>query len=74
MRHVRLQLNSVIGGTAGSIYLVINDIGSIGGTGLDFINGFTFLERYYTVYDTGHKQFGIAKTDFTLTLEGEAAA
>lgn len=37
------SLNSAIGGTSNSIYLVVNDIGSDSGSGLDFINGYTFL-------------------------------
>jgi hypothetical protein len=48
-----------------TIFLVVNDIGTLSGTGLDFINGFTFLERFYTVYDSGNSEFGIAKTRFT---------
>ncbi|KAI9439315.1 aspartic peptidase A1 [Lactarius indigo] len=59
------SLNTLIGGTAGSIYLVINDLGTPSGQGLDFIEGYAFLERFYTIYDTTNKQFGIAKTPFT---------
>ncbi|KAF7980816.1 hypothetical protein HWV62_36432 [Athelia sp. TMB] len=32
-----------IGGKKGSIYLVVGDLGSAGGQGLDFINGYAFL-------------------------------
>jgi len=59
------SLNSLIGGATGSIYLVINDIGSSTGSGLDFVNGYTFLERFYTVYDTTNRRIGIATTPFT---------
>ncbi|KAH9170213.1 aspartic peptidase A1 [Lactarius sanguifluus] len=59
------SLNTLIGGTSSSIYLVVNDIGTPSGSGLDFINGYTFLERFYTIYDTTNKQVGIAKTPFT---------
>ena len=59
------SLNSAIGGTPGSIYLVVNDIGSPTGSGLDFINGYTFSERFYTVYDTTHSLIGVATTPFT---------
>ncbi|KAI0253244.1 aspartic protease [Lactifluus subvellereus] len=58
-------LNSAIGGTAGSIYLVVSDIGTPSGQGLDFINGYTFLERFYTVFDTGNQRVGLATTPFT---------
>ena len=59
------SLNSFIGGSAGSIYLVVNDIGTPTGSGLDFINGYAFLERFYTVYDTTNKRVGVATTSFT---------
>jgi pepsin A len=36
-------LNSVIGGTSGSIYLIVGDLGTSSGSGLDFINGYAFL-------------------------------
>ncbi|KAF8330509.1 aspartic peptidase domain-containing protein [Amanita rubescens] len=59
------SLNSAIGGTAGSIYLIVGDIGTISGLGLDFINGYTFLERYYTTYDTTNQRIGFAATPYT---------
>ena len=59
------QLNAVIGGDADSIYLVVNDIGSNEGEGLDFINGYTFLERFYFVFDSGNDSVGFAITPFT---------
>jgi hypothetical protein len=59
------SLNTLIGGSASGIYLVVNDIGTPTGSGLDFINGYTFLERFYTVYDTTNKRVGVAMTPFT---------
>ena len=59
------QLNTAIGGTDDFVYLIVNDIGSLSGEGLDFINGMTFLERFFTVFDSGNSQFGIATTPFT---------
>ncbi|TDL28098.1 aspartic peptidase A1 [Rickenella mellea] len=59
------SLNTLIGGTAGNVYLVVADLGSNTGSGLDFINGQTFLERFYSVFDTANKRVGIAKTPFT---------
>lgn len=59
------SLNANIGGTPGSIYLIIGDIGSNSGQGLDFINGFAFLQRFYSVYDTGNRRVGLATTPFT---------
>ncbi|KAI0797322.1 acid protease [Irpex lacteus] len=58
-------LNTAIGGSADAIYLVIGSTGTSSGTGFDFTNGYTFLERYYTVYDSGSSRFGIAPTNFT---------
>lgn len=36
-------LNTFIGGNASAIYLVVSDMISPSGTGMDFINGYTFL-------------------------------
>jgi cathepsin E len=58
-------LNTHIGGTAGSIYLIIADIGTSSGAGLDFILGKPFMERFYTVFDTGNQRVGVATTPFT---------
>ncbi|KAG2129509.1 acid protease [Suillus bovinus] len=46
------SLNSAIGGTTDNIYLVVSDSGDSSGSGLDFTNGYCFLERFYSVYDT----------------------
>ena len=59
------QLNAVIGGDADSIYLVVADLGANSGEGLDFINGYTFLERFYFVFDSGNDSVGFAITPFT---------
>jgi len=55
-------LNGMLGGNADAIYLVVGDIGSNSGSGLDFINGFTFLQNFYSVYDTTNSRVGIATT------------
>jgi len=57
--------NATIGGEAGKIYLVTADLGSPSGQGLDFINGFVFLQRFYSVFDSGNAQVGFATTAFT---------
>ncbi|KAK0199029.1 aspartic peptidase A1 [Armillaria mellea] len=56
------SLNTDIGGSSSAIYLIVNDIGTNSGEGLDFINGYTFLERFYTVFDTANSRIGFAKT------------
>ncbi|KAL0959820.1 hypothetical protein HGRIS_011499 [Hohenbuehelia grisea] len=58
-------LNSTIGGVENKIYLVTVDMGQESGSGLDFINGFAFLQRFYSVYDTTNAQVGLATTPFT---------
>ncbi|THH26965.1 hypothetical protein EUX98_g7217 [Antrodiella citrinella] len=58
-------LNGAIGGQPDDIFLVVADIGTPSGSGLDFINGFTFLERFYSVFDTANKKVGLANTPFT---------
>lgn len=47
------------------MYLVINDLGDDAETGFDFINGMTFLERYYFVYNSGSNEVGFAPTSYT---------
>ena len=58
-------LNTAIGGNANSIYLIVGDIGTRSGEGLDFINGQVFLERFYSVFDTTNSRVGFANTPFT---------
>lgn len=58
-------LNNVVGGKSDSIFLVLQDIGQTSQPGIDFICGMTFLERFYTVYDTGNSRLGLATTQFT---------
>ncbi|KAK0450505.1 acid protease [Desarmillaria tabescens] len=59
------SLNTAIGGSPNDTYLIVNDIGHNSGQGLDFINGYTFLERYYTIYDTANSRIGFAATSTT---------
>nr|AOO94936.1 acid protease [Inonotus obliquus] len=59
------SLNSQLGGDEDSIYLVAADNGTNSGQGLDFINGFVWLQRFYTVFDTTNSRIGIATTEFT---------
>ncbi|KAF8504170.1 aspartic peptidase domain-containing protein, partial [Gautieria morchelliformis] len=59
------SLNTAIGGNSGTTYLIVQDIGTNSGQGLDFINGFTFLQRFYSVFDTPNQQVGFATTPQT---------
>ncbi|KAJ3729238.1 putative aspartic protease [Lentinula raphanica] len=58
-------LNSALGGDSDSIYTVFASMGEISGIGLDFINGFTWLQRFYSVYDVTNQRVGIANTPNT---------
>jgi hypothetical protein len=59
------SLNTFFGGVASQIYLIVVDLLTPSGSGLDFNLGIYFLQRFYTVFDTGNKQVGFAPTNFT---------
>ncbi|KAG2362538.1 hypothetical protein BDR07DRAFT_1376398 [Suillus spraguei] len=56
------SLNERIGGGVDDIYLVVKALEA--GAGYDFIIGFVFLQRFYTVFDSGRKQVGFAPNIF----------
>ncbi|KAF5376361.1 hypothetical protein D9757_008680 [Collybiopsis confluens] len=58
------SLNTDIGGVANDIYLIVGDLGPAE-AGFDFINGYVFLERFYSVFDTTNNRVGFATTAFT---------
>ncbi|KAG2361381.1 aspartic peptidase domain-containing protein [Suillus spraguei] len=54
------------GGRNDDIFLIIRGLQSPTGSGLDFINGYVFLQRFYTVFDSGIRpRVGFAETRFT---------
>ncbi|EKM51592.1 uncharacterized protein PHACADRAFT_212233 [Phanerochaete carnosa HHB-10118-sp] len=57
--------SAVIGGDTDSIYLVVSDLGSSTQPGFQFVNGFAFLQRFYSAFDGLHEQVGFATTAFT---------
>ncbi|KAG2357358.1 aspartic peptidase domain-containing protein [Suillus spraguei] len=60
------SLNTVIpGGVVGAIYLIVKDIEGRSGRGFDFILGYTFIQRFYTVFDSSRSLVGFASTPFT---------
>ncbi|KLO12630.1 acid protease [Schizopora paradoxa] len=59
-------LNKRIGGKEGQIYLIIADLGMESEAGFDFINGYTFLQRFYSVFDVTNKRVGFATTLATM--------
>jgi hypothetical protein len=40
-------------------------MGTPSGEGFDFVNGYTFLERFYSVFDTTNSRIGFAETSYT---------
>ncbi|KAG2351461.1 hypothetical protein BDR07DRAFT_1319349, partial [Suillus spraguei] len=62
------SLNSRINGGSGGddIFLIVKGLEAPTGSGLDFINGYVFLQRYYTVFDSSTiSRVGFAHTPFT---------
>ncbi|GJE97844.1 aspartic peptidase A1 [Phanerochaete sordida] len=59
------ELNTAVGGEDSGIYLIVGDLGTPTGEGLDFINGFAWLERHYFVFDSGANTASFATTEFT---------
>ena len=57
-------LNIAIHGDEDAIYLAVGDLGNKF-PGADFICGMAFLERYYSVFDSGNRRVGFARTPFT---------
>ncbi|KAG2353617.1 acid protease [Suillus spraguei] len=62
------SLNERIGGSVDDIYLVVKDLGTPTGAGLDFINGYVFFQRFYIVFDSGKHQVGFGRTIFTSAI------
>ncbi|KAJ7593274.1 aspartic peptidase A1 [Mycena floridula] len=58
-------LNTAIGGISSRVYLIVADLGSPSGEGFDFINGYAFLERFYSVFDSATNSVGFATTAHT---------
>ncbi|KAG1719342.1 aspartic peptidase domain-containing protein [Suillus paluster] len=59
------SFNTEIGGSSSSIYLIVADIGSNSGSGFDFVNSYSFLQRFYSVFDTTDHRVGFATTSYT---------
>ncbi|KAG2354997.1 aspartic peptidase A1 [Suillus spraguei] len=59
------SLNYVICGNPNDIFLVIKSLPTPTGAGFDFINGYVFLQRFYTVFNAKWSRIGFASTPFT---------
>ena len=62
------SLNTYLGGTSDSIYLIVAELFIPLGKGLSFILGQTFLERFYSVYDSSDGSVGLATTPYTTAM------
>ncbi|KAG2067469.1 family A1 protease, partial [Suillus decipiens] len=62
------SLNEKIEGGANDIFLIVKPLTTPTGAGCDFINGYVFLQRFYTVFDDQRHQFGIARHKFTKAI------
>jgi cathepsin E len=59
------SLNHRIRAEKDDIYLIIKTLSMPTGAGLDFIIGWTFMQRFYTVLDRDNRKIGFAMTSFT---------
>ena len=58
----------MIYGSSNFIYLVVANLDSNSGSGLDFILGYAFLEHFYSVLDTENSRLGLATTQYTTAI------
>ncbi|KAL1747946.1 hypothetical protein HDZ31DRAFT_30826, partial [Schizophyllum fasciatum] len=58
-----MALHEAIGGLADGLYLIVANLGTSSGEGLEFINGYAFLERFYSFYDSANAQLGFVATE-----------
>jgi len=59
------SLNYAIGGTDDRVYLIIGQSERLEQQGLGFVNGQTFLERFFHIFNGDERVFGIATTEYT---------
>ncbi|KAG2066053.1 aspartic peptidase A1 [Suillus decipiens] len=59
------SLNQKINGGDNDIFLVVKSLSTPTSAGFNFINGYVFLQRFYTVFDSGKRRVGFAPTLFT---------
>ena len=50
------------------MYLIIGDAGEFSPTGINFVNGMTFLERFYAVFYSPNSTVGLANTLYTNSI------
>ncbi|KAG2064473.1 aspartic peptidase A1 [Suillus decipiens] len=59
------SLNHKIDGGDNDIFLIVKSLTTPTGAGYNFVNGYVFLQRFYTVFDSGRRRVGFSPTEFT---------
>ncbi|KAG2078819.1 acid protease [Suillus decipiens] len=59
------SLNNNINGGLNDIFLIVKALETPTGLGKDFVLGYVFLQRYYTVFDSDRRRVGFARTAYT---------
>ncbi|KAG2066493.1 hypothetical protein BDR04DRAFT_1029926, partial [Suillus decipiens] len=59
-------LNHKINGGDNDIFLIVKSLSTPTGTGCSFVNGYVFLQRFYTVFNSGRRRVGFAQTAYTM--------
>ncbi|KAG2073368.1 acid protease [Suillus decipiens] len=59
------SLNNKIQGGDNDIFLIVKSLPTAAGAGCTFVSGYVFLQRFYTVFDSGRRRVGFAPTVFT---------
>ena len=57
--------NTLLGGDNDHLYLIVFDLGQLEASGLEYIAGMAYLQRYYSVYDRDCPSVGFSRTPFT---------
>ncbi|KAG2067665.1 family A1 protease [Suillus decipiens] len=59
------SLNYRVNGGNDDIFLIVKALATPTGSGIDFVNGYPFLQRFYTVFDSNQGRVGFARTLYT---------
>ncbi|KAG2068253.1 acid protease [Suillus decipiens] len=59
------SLNYNINGGLNDIFLIVKALETPTGAGKDFVLGYVFLQRFFTVFDSDKRRVGFAKTAYT---------
>ncbi|KAG2067645.1 aspartic protease [Suillus decipiens] len=59
------SLNYRVNGGNDDIFLIVKALATPTGSGIDFVNGYPFLQRFYAVFDSDRGRLGFARTLYT---------